>query len=113
MRWKYGFKNEIAGKTGTTQNQSDGWFVGMVPNLVTGVWTGAEDRAVHFRDISLGQGANMSLPTWAEFMKKVYEDKSLNISKSSFNEPPNFSFELDCDNLDDGFNNFDDDLIEF
>tara|TARA_A100001011_G_scaffold378200_1_gene442715 strand:- start:8496 stop:10757 length:2262 start_codon:yes stop_codon:yes gene_type:complete len=113
LRWKYGFKNEIAGKTGTTQNQSDGWFVGMVPNLVTGVWTGAEDRAVHFRDISLGQGANMSLPTWAEFMKKVYEDKSLNISKSSFNEPPNFSFELDCDNLDDGFNNFDDDLIEF
>ena len=113
LRWKYGFKNEIAGKTGTTQNQSDGWFVGMVPNLVTGVWTGAEDRAVHFRDISLGQGANMSLPTWAEFMKKAYEDKSLNISKSPFNKPPNFSFELDCDNLENGFNNFDEDLIEF
>merc|ERR1711991_846179 len=57
------FENPIAGKTGTTQNQSDGWFMGMVPNLATGVWTGGEDRATHFEGIALGQGATMSLPT--------------------------------------------------
>ncbi|MFL2568416.1 MAG: transglycosylase domain-containing protein, partial [Flavobacteriales bacterium] len=61
LRYKYGFKNEIGGKTGTTQNQSDGWFMGITPNLVTGVWTGCDDRSVHFRDIVYGQGANMAL----------------------------------------------------
>ncbi|MDP4703861.1 MAG: transglycosylase domain-containing protein, partial [Polaribacter sp.] len=83
----YNFTNPIAGKTGTTQNQSDGWFMGMVPNLVTGVWTGGEDRATHFRGILKGQGATMALPSWAIFMRKCYADKSLNISKHDFERP--------------------------
>ena len=66
LRHTYGFKNQIGGKTGTTQNHSDGWFMGVTPNLVTGVWTGCEDRAAHFRSIHLGQGANMALPVFAE-----------------------------------------------
>lgn len=97
LRWRYGFKNEIAGKTGTTQNQSDGWFMGVVPNLVTGVWTGAEDRAVHFRSITLGQGANMALPIWAEYMTRVYKDEDLGISNENFEQPNSLSIELDCD----------------
>lgn len=96
LRWKYGFKNQIAGKTGTTQNQSDGWFMGVVPNLVTGVWTGAEDRAVHFRSITLGQGANMALPIWGEYMTRVYADKDLDISKDDFEAPNRLDIELDC-----------------
>ncbi|PQJ21788.1 transglycosylase domain-containing protein [Tenacibaculum sp. SG-28] len=83
----YQFTNPIAGKTGTTQNQSDGWFMGIVPNLATGVWTGGEDRATHFYGISLGQGATMSLPTWAMYMRKCYEDETLSISKEDFEKP--------------------------
>ncbi len=100
LRWKYGFKNQIAGKTGTTQNHSDGWFMGIVPNLVTGVWTGATDRAVHFRTITLGQGANMALPIWGEFMTRVYADPELAISMSDFEAPSQISIELDCDQFD-------------
>lgn len=92
----YKFTNEIAGKTGTTQNQSDGWFMGIVPNLVTGVWTGGEDRAAHFEGIALGQGATMSLPTWALFMKKCYADKTLKVSKEDFDKPEFLSINLDC-----------------
>jgi len=97
--YPYQFENAIAGKTGTTQNQSDGWFMGMVPNLTTGVWTGGEDRSVHFEEIYKGQGASMSLPTWALFMKKCYADKTLNISKKPFDEPEELSIELDCDKV--------------
>ena len=75
LRWKYGFTGDIAGKTGTTQSQADGWFIGYTPKLVGGAWVGAEDPKVHFRDISLGQGANMALPIYAYYMKKVYADK--------------------------------------
>lgn len=92
----YNFSNAIAGKTGTTQNQSDGWFMGIVPNLVTGVWTGGEDRATHFEGIGKGQGATMSLPSWALFMKKCYEDKTLKISKEDFEKPENLSINLNC-----------------
>ena len=92
----YNFKNPIAGKTGTTQNQSDGWFIGIVPNLVTGVWTGGEDRAIHFRSISKGQGASMSLPSWALYMKKCYEDDTLNISSEDFVKPSYLSINLNC-----------------
>jgi penicillin-binding protein 1A len=92
----YEFTNPIAGKTGTTQNQSDGWFMGMVPNLVTGVWTGGEDRATHFKGILKGQGATMSLPSWAIFMRKCYADKTLNISKNDFERPENLSINIDC-----------------
>jgi penicillin-binding protein 1A len=93
----YKFENPIAGKTGTTQNQSDGWFMGIVPNLATGVWTGGEDRATHFAGITKGQGATMSLPSWALFMKKCYADKTLNISKEDFEKPENLSINIKCE----------------
>jgi len=95
---KYGLNNPIAGKTGTTQNQSDGWFMGITPDLTTGIWVGAEDRSVHFRTITLGQGANMALPIWALYMQKVLADPSLRISRGDFEMPVQpLSLELDCD----------------
>ena len=94
--YPYEFTNPIAGKTGTTQNQSDGWFIGMVPNLVTGVWVGAEDRAIHFEDIAYGQGASMALPIWGVYMKSVYQDTTLTISNESFDRPKKLTIELDC-----------------
>ena len=98
--YPYEFTNPIAGKTGTTQNQSDGWFMGMVPNLVTGVWVGAEDRAVHFASITYGQGAAMALPIWGVFMKSCYGDKDLNVSKESFESPEDLSINVDCSTSD-------------
>lgn len=101
LRLKYGLNNPIAGKTGTTQNQSDGWFMGITPDLTTGVWVGAEDRSVHFRTISLGQGANMALPIWALYMQKVLADKTLQISKGDFERPVQpLSVQLDCDKFE-------------
>ncbi|MFW5974833.1 MAG: penicillin-binding transpeptidase domain-containing protein, partial [Bacteroidota bacterium] len=97
LRTKYGFNHPIAGKTGTTQNQSDGWFIGLVPELTTGVWVGNEDRAAHFRSISLGQGANMALPIWALYMQKLYDDPEVDISKSDFDKPDNLPVEIDCE----------------
>ncbi len=94
--YPYVFTNPIAGKTGTTQNQSDGWFVGMVPNLATGVWVGCEDRSARFKGITYGQGATAALPIWALFMKKCYADSSLNVSKTDFERPPNLSIKVDC-----------------
>ncbi len=94
--YPYGFTNPIAGKTGTTQNQSDGWFMGMVPNLVTGVWVGNEDRAAHFRTITFGQGASMALPIWGIYMKKCYEDPTLNVSKDEFKRPDNLAPWAEC-----------------
>ena len=99
VRWTgypYMFTNPIAGKTGTTQNQSDGWFMGMVPNLVTGVWVGCEDRSARFKGITYGQGATAALPIWGYFMKKCYEDKDLLISKDDFERPENFNIKVDC-----------------
>lgn len=95
--YPYDFKNPIAGKTGTTQNQSDGWFMGMVPNLVTGVWVGAEDRAVHFPGITYGQGATMALPIWGMYMKDLYADEELDVSQEAFPRPDNLSIATDCD----------------
>tara|TARA_B100001146_G_scaffold62668_1_gene55377 strand:+ start:1 stop:1803 length:1803 start_codon:yes stop_codon:yes gene_type:complete len=92
----YAFKNPIAGKTGTTQNQSDGWFMGMVPNLVTGVWVGGDNRSVHFPGIRYGQGATMALPIWAMYMKKCYEDEDLKISQEDFERPDDLSIRIDC-----------------
>ena len=94
--YPYQFTNPIAGKTGTTQNQSDGWFMGVVPNLAVGVWTGADERATHFKGITFGQGASMALPTWALFMKKCYADETLSISKDDFVRPDNFGIAIDC-----------------
>jgi len=95
--YPYDFKNPIAGKTGTTQNNSDGWFIGMVPNLVTGVWVGGEDRSTHFADIVYGQGATMALPVWAIYMKKNYEDEDLSISNEAFTVPEDVSIITDCE----------------
>jgi penicillin-binding protein 1A len=91
------FENSIAGKTGTTQNQSDGWFMGVVPNLVTGVWVGGEDRSTHFSEIAYGQGASMALPIWANYMKDCYGNEDLDISKEDFVIPEFLSIETDCD----------------
>ncbi|WP_278020084.1 penicillin-binding protein 1A [Flavobacterium ginsengisoli] len=98
-RWTgypYMFTNPIAGKTGTTQNQSDGWFMGMVPNLVTGVWVGCEDRSARFKSLTYGQGATAALPVWGYFMKKCYADKDLQVSKGEFERPANLSIKVDC-----------------
>ena len=97
--YPYAFENPIAGKTGTTQNQSDGWFIGMVPNLATGVWVGGEDRATHFETITYGQGATMALPIWASFMKACYADSTLAVSQEPFEAPAFVSIPLDCDSL--------------
>lgn len=93
----YQFNNPIAGKTGTTQNQSDGWFMGIVPNLCTGVWVGGDDRATHFRTTRYGQGAAMALPIWALFMRKCYEDETLKVSKDAFPKPETLTIEVDCE----------------
>ena len=97
--YPYKFQNAIAGKTGTTQNQSDGWFMGMVPNLVTGVWVGAEDRATHFETIAYGQGATMALPIWGLYMKKCYENENLGISLEDFLAPEELNIPIDCESI--------------
>lgn len=94
---KFNLDNPIAGKTGTTQDQSDGWFMGITPDLVSGCWVGCEDRSIRFRSLTLGQGANTALPIWGLFMKKVYADQTLKISRGEFEKPPGkLSVELDC-----------------
>ncbi len=99
--YPYEFTNPIAGKTGTTQNQSDGWFMGMVPNLVTGVWVGGEERSVHFKSIRYGQGASMALPIWALYMKKNYANEELGVSQEEFLEPEDLSIDISCSKKDD------------
>ncbi|SHE58964.1 penicillin-binding protein 1A [Psychroflexus salarius] len=94
--YPYAFENAIAGKTGTTQNQSDGWFIGMVPNLATGVWVGGEERSVRFPSITYGQGATMALPIWGMYMKAIYADENLNISQEEFEKPDQLSIQIDC-----------------
>jgi penicillin-binding protein 1A len=97
LRGRYGLTNSIAGKTGTTQNNSDGWFMGLTPELVTGVWVGCEDRAAHFRSTALGQGANTALPIWGLYMKKVYGDPALKVKKfAEFKRPEKLNVEIDC-----------------
>ena len=96
--YDYRFKNTISGKTGTTQNNSDGWFMGIVPNLVTGVWVGGEDRAARFANTGLGQGATMALPIWGIYMHKCYQNKELQISTDDFEEPLNLTIRVDCKN---------------
>ena len=101
LRSKYGIKGQVAGKTGTTNNNSDGWFMGVVPNLVGGVWTGGDEKVIHFRSTRLGQGANMALPIWAEFMKKVHADESLGISPDDkFERPSRINITTDCSKYD-------------
>ncbi|WP_321310291.1 transglycosylase domain-containing protein [Marinifilum fragile] len=99
LRFKYNLYNPIGGKTGTTQNHSDGWFMGITPELVSGVWVGAEDRAIRFEGIRLGQGANMALPIWALYMQKVYADESLGMQKGDFEKPRGVNINLDCESV--------------
>ncbi|MEW2920717.1 transglycosylase domain-containing protein [Muricauda sp. ANG21] len=94
--YPYELNNPIAGKTGTTQNQSDGWFMGMVPNLVTGVWVGGEERSIHFASLTYGQGASMALPIWALYMKKNYANEEIGVSKDAFEAPEEMSINIDC-----------------
>ena len=103
LRYSYGFNNPIAGKTGTTQKQSDGYFMGITPDLTTGVWVGAEDRSVHFRSTDLGQGSHTALPIWAYYMRKVYNDPNLHVSQGDFTKPnlPNVDLNFDCSTYDD------------
>ena len=110
--YPYGLTNPIAGKTGTTQNQSDGWCMGMVPNLVTGVWVGCEDRAAHFKTITYGQGASTALPIWGLYMKACYEDKTLNVSKEDFEKPSNLSIETNCDEFNEDSKPTDNDVSD-
>ena len=120
LRYKYGLTNEIGGKTGTTQNQSDGWFMGVTPKLVSGVWVGGEERSIHFDGISLGQGANMALPIWGLYMQQVYADSTLTYSTDDvFEAPEHFSINLDCEqfststssNNDDEFGSFEEEFF--
>ncbi len=98
LRFRFKLYNEMGGKTGTTQNHSDGWYMGVLPQLVAGAWVGCEDRSAHFRSIRLGQGARMAMPIFGLFMQKVYADKSLSILyDAKFEEPQQpLSIELDC-----------------
>ena len=101
LRAKYGLKGEIAGKTGTTNDQSDGWFIGYTPSLTAGVWVGAEDRQVHFESLTLGGGSNMALPIWGIFMRKVLADGTLGVYDTDrFIAPPGVSLNFDCDGSD-------------
>ena len=99
LRSIYKLNNPIAGKTGTTQKNSDGYFMGITPDLTTGVWVGADDRNVHFRTTELGQGSRTALPIWALYMQRVYADPSLHISKGDFPKPtaPDVDLNFDCE----------------
>ncbi len=98
LRTVYGFDNEIAGKTGTTQNNTDGWFIGYTPVLITGVWVGGDHPIVRFRYGGYGQGASAALPVWARYMQKIYQDPLYRYSKQlSFEIPESVISELDCE----------------
>ena len=100
---KYKLNNQIAGKTGTTQHNADGWFIGLTPELAAGCWVGGEDRSIHFNSITEGQGASMALPIWGKFFVKVYADKTIKLSKTDFTKPKNLdpNLEMDCSKYDD------------
>ena len=102
LTYKYGIRNPVAGKTGTTQDNSDGWFIGITPQLATGVWTGCEDRDIHFRSTSLGEGANTALPIFALFMKRVYANPEFGIKKNVDFDLPKapLTITLDCSAYD-------------
>jgi penicillin-binding protein 1A len=99
-REPFNLMNQIGGKTGTTQNHSNGWFMGVTPNLVGGVWSGWEDQGIHFETLGEGSGANMALPIMGKFLKKVYADPQFGIMEADeFERPSNFNMELDCDKV--------------
>lgn len=98
LRYKYGLRSTIAGKTGTTDNNSDGWFIGINPKLATAVWVGGELRSIHFRSTALGQGASMALPVYGLFMQKCEKNPKLNFYKGDFDRPPSLEIDVDCRN---------------
>jgi len=97
LRFKFKLMNQIAGKTGTTQHNADGWFIGLTPDLAAGAWVGGEDRSIHFNSIQEGQGASMALPIWGRFFQKVYADKTLKVTKGDFPRPAGLDPKLDLD----------------
>ena len=100
LRGTYKLTNQMGGKTGTTQNHSNGWYMGVTPNLVAGVWTGWEDQAIHFEDLSLGQGSNMALPVFGLFLQKLFADPDFaSMANDTFESPSNFNVDLDCDRV--------------
>jgi len=115
LRFRHHLENQIAGKTGTTQKNADGWFIGLTPELAAGVWVGGEDRSIHFNSMAEGQGATMALPIWGKFFTKCYADKKLKLKKEDFAAPkfldPNL--ELDCSKYDEKYDTGDDTGSEF
>ena len=110
LRHKYGFTAELGGKTGTTNNNSDAWFMGLTPTLVTGVWVGGDDRDIHFASMAMGQGATMALPVFALYMQKVYKDKQLGYNeKAVFDLPPGYN---PCNMDESGLSDVSEDSIE-
>jgi len=98
MRFRYNINSEMGGKTGTTQNSTDGWYMGVTPQLVAGTWVGGDDRVIRFRTMQYGQGAAMALPVFAYFLQKCYADKSLGIDPNAKFPVPEgeMQIELDC-----------------
>lgn len=102
LRSTYGLRGQIAGKTGTTNDNSDGWFIGYTPSITAGIWVGCEDRQVHFQSLALGGGSNSALPIWGIWMKKILADGSLGIGESDrFIEPAGMSMSINCSGGDD------------
>jgi penicillin-binding protein 1A len=114
IRQVYEIEAQMGGKTGTTQNHSDGWYVGITPKLVGGAWVGGDDRSIHFDEMALGQGANMALPIYGLFMQKVYADSTSEVqTEDIFEKPPGFNLVLDCeDDISSMSNTFDYELWE-
>jgi penicillin-binding protein 1A len=100
LRFRYDFTGELAGKTGTTQNQSDGWYIGLAPRLTAAAWVGGEDRSIHFDYLNMGSGTNMALPIYGEFLTRVYADSTLGITmEDEFERPVDFYVDLDCPDI--------------
>ena len=115
LRSRHKLMNQIAGKTGTTQKNADGWFIGLTPELAAGAWVGGEDRSIHFNSMVEGQGATMALPIWGKFFSKVYADSKLKVSKGEFPRPKNLdpNLELDCSKYDATDNDGSEEINEF
>jgi len=98
LRSVYGLRGEIAGKTGTTNDNSDGWFIGYTPNITAGVWVGGEDRSIRFTSTALGQGANAALPIWGIWMKKCLADPSIgwSMENDTFQVPTGGALQFNC-----------------
>jgi penicillin-binding protein 1A len=114
LRYRYKFQGDIGGKTGTTQNNSDGWFIGVTPELVSGAWVGGEDRSIHFDRMSVGQGASMALPIWALYMQKLYNDSTLGyVDSTHFDIPQKYLEQYQCREVPAASDTSSDDIFGF